>query len=225
MLRRELQKQFQVLSIDLPDHGKSDYTDKFSFDGYAKAIVVKLEQLGINASAMIGHSLGGKVAMQLALTHPQLVTKLVILDIAPVSYTPRHESVLAGLQAVDLATIEQRKDADQTLSQYITEPGIRQFLLKSLYQQDDHWRWRFNLSLLSRDYPLLSQGISSQTPYPNPVLFLKGELSDYLTAASRSKVLALFPDSRLKTIVDAGHWLHAQQPKTCAKHITTFLLN
>jgi esterase len=225
MLRRELQSEFQVLSIDLPDHGKSMFTEKFSFSGYADAIKELMTDLGIPKAALIGHSLGGKVAMQLALTYPQLVTKLVVLDIAPVAYNHRHTNVLAALQAVDLNVIRERKDAEQAMSAYIEEPGVRQFLLKSLYQQDGKWQWRFNLTLLHRDYGLLSQAIHSRVPYPEPVLFLKGELSDYLASEYRNQVLALFPNSRVKSISNTGHWLHAEQPKVCARHIKTFLLN
>ncbi|MFT6899814.1 MAG: esterase, partial [Paraglaciecola sp.] len=146
-------------------------------------------------------------------------------DIAPVAYNARHNNVLAALQAVDLNVINERKDAEQAMSVYIEEAGVRQFLLKSLYQQDGQWQWRFNLPLLQRDYPLLSQAIHSHAPYPGPVLFLKGELSDYLASEYRNQVLALFPNSRVKTISNSGHWLHAQQPKVCARHIETFLLN
>jgi esterase len=225
MLRRELQSTFQVLSIDLPDHGKSSFSEKFSFSGYAEAIKELIIELGIENAALIGHSLGGKVAMQLALTYPQRVTNLVILDIAPVAYNPRHSNVFAALEAVDLNVICERKDAEKAMSVYIEEGGIRQFLLKSLYQQDGKWKWRFNLSLLHRDYGLLSQAIHSHIPYLDPVLFLKGELSDYLTSEYRNQVLSLFPNSRMKTISNSGHWLHAEQPKICARHIRTFLLN
>lgn len=225
MLRRELQSEFQVLSIDLPDHGKSGYSDKFSFSGYAHAIKGLITELGIEKASLIGHSLGGKIAMQLALTYPQLVSKLVVLDIAPVAYHARHNNVLAALEAVNLKVINERKDAEQAMSVYIEDTGVRQFLLKSLYQQNGKWQWRFNLSLLHRDYTLLSQAIHSSVPYSKPVLFLKGELSDYLASEYRNQVLDLFPNSRVKTVSNSGHWLHAEQPKVCARHIKTFLLN
>jgi esterase len=225
MLRRELKTEFQVLSIDLPDHGKSSFSEKFSFDDYANAIKGLIVELGIQQASLIGHSLGGKVVMQMALTYPQLVSKLVVLDIAPVAYNARHNNVLMALKAVDLQVIRERKDAEQAMGVYVDDPGVRQFLLKSLYQLDGKWLWRFNLTLLHRDYPLLSQAIHSCVPYSEPVLFLKGELSDYLASEHRAEVLALFPNSRVKTISNTGHWLHAEQPKVCARHITTFLLN
>ena len=173
MLRRELQNDFQILSIDLPDHGKSVFTDKFSYQHYANLIIGLLDRLNISKVSLVGHSMGGKVAMTIALNHQTRIGSLVIIDIAPVKYKPRHTNIFKGLTSVDLAKLADRKQADIILSGFIPELGVRQFLLKSLYQSDEGWKWRFNLTLLQRDYDRLSMEITENHSYDKPSLFIK----------------------------------------------------
>ncbi|MBN24049.1 MAG: alpha/beta hydrolase [Alteromonadaceae bacterium] len=227
MLRRQLNKEFNIVSIDLPDHGKSQHSEQFSFPAYAQSVIHLLSTLEITKIHLVGHSLGGKIAMQMALSQPDLITTLTVLDIAPVTYEPRHENVFKSLLSVNLTEIDDRKDADKQMSEFVSEASVRQFLLKSLYQDNDsgHWHWRFNLALLDRDYPILSKGIDSEQKFSKPVLFLKGEKSDYLKASYTKQTTELFPDSRVRVISSVGHWLHAEKPSECAKHIRTFLLN
>lgn len=224
-LRRQFTGSFQVLSIDLLDHGKSSFTDTFSFKQNAEAIIELLARLKIKRISVVGHSLGGKVAMQLALEHNELITHLVVLDIAPVEYQARHQTVFKGLNNVILATIQSRSDADVALAEYVVDKSTRQFLLKSLYSEDGKWAWRFNLAMLENDYTKLSAAITSNSPFSGPVLFLKGELSDYLLAEHKQPVIELFPNSRSRVISAAGHWLHAEKPELCAKAILAFLNN
>ena len=225
MLRRALEQDFQILSVDLPDHGKSLFTETFSYQHYAQLLIDVMDDLNIPNIFVLGHSLGGKVAMTMALENPSRIDKLVVLDIAPVAYSPRHNKVLEGLSRVNLGTLRDRRQADEILSHNIDEPGVRQFLLKSLYQDDNGWQWRFNLELLQRDYSLLSAGIESSKPYAGPTLFIKAELSDYLQVQYRAAVLALFPKSASKLVGGTGHWLHAEKPGVCATLITDFLLD
>lgn len=227
MLRRKLNQDFNILSIDLPDHGKSEHSVRFSFTDYAESIIALLAQLNISRVNAVGHSLGGKVAMQMALAHPEIVSTLTVLDIAPVAYEPRHSNVFKSLLNVKLESIQDRKDADKMMSEFVKEASVRQFLLKSLYQDTEThlWHWRFNLSLLYRDYSVLSKAISSDSQYTKPVLFLKGELSDYLVTDYTKQTTDLFPNSRVKVISGVGHWLHAEKPAECANHILTFLRN
>ncbi|MEP1382540.1 MAG: alpha/beta fold hydrolase [Paraglaciecola sp.] len=223
-LRRLFTEQFQVLSIDLPDHGQSSFTEEFSFKHYAHLISQTLAALNIQSATLVGHSLGGKVAMQIALDNASLVKRLVIIDIAPVKYLPRHNQVFAGLNAVDLGHIESRKQAEESLAQHIQESGVRQFLLKSLYNQENQWFWRFNLKLLQRDYRKLSEAIESEHSFNKPVLFIKGQLSDYLLAEHKEATLTLFPNSKSRVINGVGHWLHAEKPKVCHEMIMSFIL-
>lgn len=227
MLRRELSADFNIISIDLPDHGKSQHSTQFSFEQYAESIIYLLNELSISKANIVGHSLGGKVAMQIALMNESLVDCLVVLDIAPVTYTPRHENVFNALLSVNLEQITDRKEANDIMAEYVAEPSVRQFLLKSLYQDNktQSWHWRFNLNLLYRDYSLLSKALEIGHSNDKPVLFLKGELSDYLQPQYTKQTIALFPNSRVRVIQGVGHWLHAEKPAECAKHIRTFLRN
>ncbi|MFT5312111.1 MAG: esterase [Paraglaciecola sp.] len=224
MLRRPLEQNFQILSVDLPDHGKSIFTETFSYQHYAQLLIDVTDDLSISKISLVGHSMGGKVAMKMALEYPDRIDKLVMLDIAPVAYSPRHNKVFEGLSQVKLGTLRDRRQADDILSQTIDEPGVRQFLLKSLYKDEKGWQWRFNLELLQRDYSLLSEQITSSKPSEHPTLFIKAELSDYLKAEYRPAVLTLFPKSVSKVVGGTGHWLHAEKPAICARMITDFLL-
>ncbi|MFT4938596.1 MAG: esterase [Paraglaciecola sp.] len=223
MLRRELENNFQILSVDLPDHGKSQFTDSFSYQHYAHLIIALLDELDIRQPSIVGHSMGGKVAMTMALAYPDRIVSLVLLDIAPVAYQPGHTNVFEGLNNIKLATLSERRQADEILARTIDEPGVRQFLLKSLYQADNKWHWRFNLELLYRDYAKLSAAIVSSQAYKGPTLFVKGEHSDYLKSEYRNAVLALFPSSTSKLVGGTGHWLHAEKPAVCGRIITDFL--
>ncbi|MGO4893445.1 alpha/beta fold hydrolase [Flavobacterium sp. W21_SRS_FM6] len=221
-LRRGLNENYNILSVDLPDHGKSTRTNKFSFDLYATLIIELLAELTIQKVNIIGHSLGGKVSMNIALKRPELVQRLVIIDIAPVAYSRSHDSVFLGLDSIPLATMTNRNMADDFLKQHVHELSTRQFLLKSLYQDEDGWHWYFNLALLKRDYLDILAEIKADTVYNGPTLFIKGELSDYLLPAHRDKIVSLFPNSQSKLIGGTGHWLHAEKPAICLKTIELF---
>jgi esterase len=223
-LRRQFTGSFQVLSIDLPDHGKSDFTEFFSFSQYAKLITELVDSLEIKQLSIVGHSLGGKVAMEIAINQHELISHLVVLDIAPVEYTHRHINVFRGLNNVMLSDITSRKEAETALSKYVVDSSTRQFLLKSLYNKNDSWKWRFNLEMLERDYTKLSAAIDLVSAYGGPVLFIKGENSDYLLSEHRETVITLFPNSRYKMVSGTGHWLHAEKPELCAKIILAFLI-
>ena len=223
MVRRGLEDEFNVLSIDLPDHGQSQQTPQFSFQGYAELILELLGFLSISEIHIVGHSLGGKIAMTLALNHPGRVNKLILADIAPVRYTPRHHNVFSGLLNLDLEQVRDRKHADEELAKHIIEPGVRQFLLKSLFKQDDSFRWKFNLPLLHRDYDLLSEAIHADQPFAGDVLFIKGGNSDYLLAEHSEHIQSLFPNSQAKIIQGTGHWLHAEKTTVFNRIVKTFL--
>lgn len=225
-IKRGLEHHFDIIAVDLPDHGRSPFSQQFSFQLYAQSIIDLLNQLKIEKAHLLGHSLGGKIVMQIALTIPQKVNKLVIADIAPVSYSPRHQSVMSGLRAVDLATLSNRSDADKYMREYIEEAGVRQFLLKSLYQKGQKWAWRFNLPLLERDYALLIKApdVAHDSQFYGDTLFIKGGRSDYLLADHQQVIKQHFPNSQAKIISDAGHWLHAEKPSVFNRLVEQFLL-
>ncbi|GAA0852654.1 alpha/beta fold hydrolase [Aliiglaciecola litoralis] len=225
MVRREFVDSHNVLSVDLPDHGKSMRSTEFSFQHYAHSIVSLIDELSIDKSQILGHSLGGKVAMQVALQFPHRVEKLVVADIAPVAYSPRHHNVFSALNSVDLNTLTSRTEATEILSKHLKEPGVSQFLLKGLTQVDGKWQWQFNLAMLERDYAQLSQAIDTQPPFMSPTLFVKGGKSDYILAEHRDAIMALFPNSQAKIIGSAGHWLHAEKPQIFNRLVSEFLAN
>ena len=222
-LRRGLSDEFNILSIDLPDHGKSISTQEFSFKNYARLIRELIEQFHITRLNIVGHSLGGKIAMQLALEGAELIERLVVLDIAPVNYPPRHQAVFRGLENVELEQLKTRQDADLAMQASIQDASTRQFLLKSLERSENGWQWQFNLPLLKRDYAKISAGLDADTPCQAPTLFIKGALSDYLTAEHKTRILQLFPNSQLKILANTGHWLHAEKPALCCNMIKSFL--
>lgn len=223
MVKRELENEFNVLSIDLPDHGQSAFSETFSFENSANAIVSLTESLGISTFSILGHSLGGKVSMRVALDFPDKVTSLIVADIAPVANPPRHDNVFNGLKGVDLAATKSRQHANEQLAAHVVEPGVRQFLLKSLAKDEEQWRWRFNLALLFRDYDKLTAAIESDSQYTGPVLFVKGSESDYLMPEHREAIGKLFPNSQAKVIQGTGHWLHAEKPAMFNRIVKGFL--
>jgi len=224
MVTRYLYKQFDVISMDLPDHGQSPHTEQFSYVNYAQMVMDTITALGLSQPVLLGHSMGGKVAMHIALHYPDMVSKLIVADIAPVKYSPRHNNVFAGLQAVDLAQIQSRKEAEAMMAQHIVEPGVIQFLLRSLSKNEhDQFQWRFNLPLLLRDYAQLSDGIDSDTPFEKPALFIKGGESEYITSAHRPVINRLFPHATAKIMQGTGHWLHAEKPSVFSKLVADFI--
>lgn len=225
VIRRHFEKDYRVINVDLPDHGVSPWSEKFSFDRYAKKIILTLESIGVSKASIVGHSLGGKVAMWIAYLNPTIVNHLVCLDIAPASYEARHHNVISGLTSIVLSQIDSRKDAVAKLNRFIDDPGTQAFLLKSLYQDNGEWKWRFNLDLLVRDYKLLSDwSLSEKVVYKGKTLFVKGEKSDYMTRAHQATIIKQFPNAKAK-IVDAGHWLHAEKPQIVNNIIEKFLLS
>ena len=186
MISRALRHDFDVISVDLPDHGFSPRSESFNYDDYAQQVLALMDDLKLDAPAILGHSMGGKVAMHIALHYPERISQLVVADIAPVRYTPRHQNVFNALNAVDLTTIKSRKDAEEAMMQHLEEFGVAQFLLRSLGKNEEGgFVWRFNLDMLMRDYDNLSQEISHSHPFMKPTLFVKGGNSNYITAEHR----------------------------------------
>ncbi|MFC4699217.1 alpha/beta fold hydrolase [Glaciecola siphonariae] len=227
VIRRAFEHERIVISIDLPNHGKSLRTELFSFDDCASHITQLLRELAaplqIASYVLVGHSLGGKVSMLVAKHAAELISKLVIMDIAPIEYSARHHNVFNGLNNVDLSLISSRSEAKTQLAEYVQDPGTQAFLLKSLFQDaNGQWQWRFNLPLIVRDYALLSAWPLTGLCYAGPTLFIKGAESDYILPKHQATIVEQFPNASAK-IVQAGHWLHAQKPQVVNALITKFL--
>jgi esterase len=213
VIAKPLSEYFNVINVDLRNHGLSPHYDEMNYPAMAQDIIDLMLHLNIENAHMIGHSMGGKVAMELALTHPGRVNKLVVLDIAPVAYTARHTKILQALRAVDNESIEDRKQADSIMSPYIEELGVRQFLLKSLSKDNNgQYAWRFNLKIIDEKYSTITANINENNSCLCDTLFIKGNDSDYILPDHRNTITARFKNTKAKVIHGAGHWLHAENP-------------
>lgn len=226
MLAKHLASTANIIQIDLPDHGASSHSDNISIQNYVTAVQQTLQMLGISAAHFVGHSLGGKIAMGLALNEPGLVTSLVVADIAPVAYPQRHEKVFAALNHIDLKALSNRAEATATFTQMLDDEGTRQFLLKSLKKNNETgvWFWQFNLAKLQRDYTKLIAWPYSQLSSKVPTLFIKGAESDYILADHQDAIVTQFPRAKAHIIQGTGHWLHAQKPIVFNGVVSKFIL-
>ncbi|MDC0661347.1 alpha/beta fold hydrolase [Marinobacter sp. SS21] len=227
---QRLQEHFQIHALDQRNHGRSPHTDTMDYPAMADDVIGYMDEQGLAQACVLGHSMGGKVAMQVALSAPDRVERLVVADIAPVTYKPRHDAILEGLSQLDLDRITSRQQADEALAAYVPTTGIRSFLLKNLQRIPDSersgaavFRWRLNLPVIQQCYHRLAAAPEATSPYLGPVLFLKGEDSAYIQEKHRDEVARLFPHARLKVITGTDHWLHAEKPDTFAALCRQFL--
>lgn len=224
-LARALQDSHSVYSVDLPNHGRSGWLEEATLATMADCIGRWLNLQGLTSAQFVGHSLGGKVAMQLALAQPGLVSALVVADIAPVDYPPRHDQVFAALEAVAAGQCTSRQEAAALMAGHLAEEQVIQFLLTSLRRDPDGiYRWRFNLQGLRRDYGAARSRPTATGSYPGPVLFIKGGDSNYIREEHRSHILALFPAAEVRIMPGCGHWLHAERPQLFNSLVRRFLL-
>lgn len=221
-LARELESSFYCVMVDARNHGDSPQTDSMSYREMAADIIATCDHLGLDQVALVGHSLGGKMAMQVALDYPDRIERAVFADIAPVNYGGTHDDILAALDNLDLSSVTSRGDADKALAKSISATGVRQFLLKNLRKTDDGYQWRLNLPALINNYPSIAGTIGSGH-YDKPVLFIKGGNSDYLTNDHRDAIAERFSQADVKIIEGTGHWLHAEKPRIFNRLVKQFL--
>lgn len=220
---KRLAEHYQVIAVDLRNHGRSPHSDKMTYADMAADIIELMDSLSIENAFMLGHSMGGKAMMELALNYPTRVQKLIVVDIAPVQYPHHHQDVFSGLMSLELATIKSRSDADQQLSAHVKDTGVRAFLLKNLYRDEQkNFCWRMNLAVLHNKYQDISLAPKG-TAFAGATLFIKGANSNYLLPEYKQQVLALFPNANYKIIQNAGHWPHAEQADAFSKSIEPFL--
>ena len=223
-LAKALMADFRVVQVDLRNHGRSPHNELMTFETMAADIALLQDTLDISSSHVVGHSLGGRVTMQLALSQPSRVQSVVVADIAPVAYAPHHVTILKALKMSNLENIANRNDVDAQLASLIPDMSTRQFLLKSLYKEGDHWRWRFNLPVLEASYPNITQAQQGEA-FSKPALFIKGGASDYILPKYEDAMRALFPHFELKTIAGTGHWLHGEKPAEFNALVKDFLID
>ena len=224
VIARSLSEQYHIINVDVRNHGRSGHSDQMNYQLMADDLAQTLDALNISKAALLGHSMGGKLAMTFALLYPHRVTKLIAADVAPVAYPARHNNIFSGLFAVDIANLSSRAQADEQLSAFVHEAGVRQFLLKSLIKEDDKFHWRFNLNALKANYSALTDAPMAEGQYDGPVLFIKGSESDYILPEHKDLITRLFPNAHAKIIQGTGHWLHAEKPAAFTRLVQEFLL-
>ena len=224
MLGRTLIEQYRVISVDLRNHGDSPHQQQMDLPSMAEDIVELMEDLSIDSATLIGHSLGGKIAMQIALNSPARVTALVVADIAPVTYSGGQDQALAGLVALGSVAIDSRGAADKILSEYIEVPSTRAFLLKNLSRDGQgSLSLKLNISSIEQNYATTLVAAPTGDLYGGPTLFLKGETSAYIQDKHRPIIEQMFPRVQLQVVANAGHWLHAEQPQAVNSAVAAFL--
>lgn len=215
---------YEVHVLDMRNHGRSPWSEEHNYHAMALDVVEYLGEYNLQQPILLGHSMGGKVAMEFATQWPGQLQKLIVADIAPKGYPPHHGSIIAGLCTLDFDQITSRGQADEVLAQSISNLGVRQFLLKSLYwTEEKKLALRFNLDVLERNIELVGEALAPEAIYDGPTLFIRGGASGYITDQDQPLLLHHFPHSQLQTIAGAGHWLHAEAPDEFYSRVTRFL--
>jgi esterase len=230
-IARQLSDEFTVYIVDLPNHGRSPHTKgEFDYSEMSDAVAEFLTKNWIHETRLIGHSMGGKLAMQLALHQPDLIKRLAVIDIAPKQYTGGHGNIFKALFALDLDTLTDRKEAEQFLTEHLPEEGAGtiQFLLKNLSRRSDAegggFEWKMNLDVLYANYPRILDKLEGDTPFRKPTLFIRGGESNYIRHSDFDIIAALFPNSAVQTIEGAGHWVHAEKPTELLAALRQFMI-
>lgn len=215
---------FQVHTLDLRNHGKSFHSDDFSYEIMVQDVVDYCHFHQLKSIDIIGHSMGGKIVMLLAINYPELVNKLIVADIGPKFYPQHHQTILKALNAVDFSKKPSRADVENIVSEYISDLGTRQFLLKNLYwQEPGQLAFRFNLEVFNKKIDEIGKALPFDRYFKKDTLFLRGEKSDYILDSDFETILHHFPKAEVATIPNAGHWLHAENPNAFFEKTISFL--
>lgn len=207
-------ENFEVHLIDQRNHGRSFHSNDFSYDALVDDLKNYIDHHNLSKCILLGHSMGGKTAMQFALTYPESISKLIIADIAPKAYPAHHQYILKALSKVDFSTQKSRTEIENILNTYIKEKGVIQFLMKNVYRQDkQQLAYRFNLPILLEKYSEVTATFTTNKTFSKPTLFLKGSKSNYITQEDTILINHNFTTSQIDTISNAGHWLHAENPQ------------
>jgi pimeloyl-ACP methyl ester carboxylesterase len=224
-IARKLAVNNRVLTLDLPNHGASSWTGSMSYELLSESISDFIVEHELKDATVLGHSMGGKVAMTLALTQPDLIKRLIVADIAPVEYHHDNFSVITALESVDLKSIKTRSDADKHLMEKISEPMMRLFLLQNLVHSEDQYKWRINIPVIKKGLPSLHgfPSFSENIFFNGPTLFLAGARSDFIEPNHHKNIAHLFPKSSIINIAGAGHWIHADNPEAFINSVVQFI--
>ncbi|MEI7723809.1 MAG: alpha/beta fold hydrolase [Bacteroidota bacterium] len=223
---RQLAEHYSVYMPDLRNHGQSPHSKVFDFPSLEDDLTEMIEDNGLNNIFLIGHSLGGKTAMFFTLHHPEIVKKLVVVDISLRKSPPNreHQQLLNAMMAVDFSTAKSRSDVEKQLQTQVKSSKLRQFLLKNIYWRDRHsLHWRLNLQAINENLLSVFEGVNVSGIFPGPTLFIRGGLSDYIVEADIGELKSKFPGAEVKTIANASHWVHADAPGEFYELVKYFL--
>ena len=222
-LAKVFAERFTVYVIDQRNHGLSPHTDDFNYSLLTEDLASFIEEHKIDRPHIIGHSMGGKAAMNFAVKYPDKLDKLIVVDIAPKQYPVHHDHILDGLHDINLNTLTSRNEADQLLSRQVPEPEVRQFLLKNLTRNSEgKFEWRVNIHSIDEHIEEIGEGMQYKGQFTGPTLFVKGERSNYYSPGDEENILNLFPAAQFVTL-NTGHWVQAEDPKGFSETVFKFL--
>jgi pimeloyl-ACP methyl ester carboxylesterase len=224
-LSKKYGEHFTTYTVDLRNHGQSGHHEIWNYAAMATDIAELMETEQIESAHIMGHSMGGKVAMFMADTFAHKINRLIVSDIGPKYYAPHHREILDALNGLDLNKVTTRKEAEAYMAASIPDYGVQQFLLKNLYWNDEKkLAWRFNLPVITREIENVGEALPAHVLFEGPTLFIRGGKSNYILDTDIDLITEHFPQSTLRTIEGAGHWVHAEKPLEYLKETLLFLL-
>ena len=220
-----LASQYHVYTVDQRNHGQSPHSDEFDYKVLANDVKDFINEHSIEHPIILGHSMGGKAAMNFAVSNPTMLDRLIVVDIAPKAYPVHHDSIVDGLNAIPINSLQSRNEADKILSQYLSEADVRQFLLKNLLRKPaGGFTWKINLGVIDKNIEKISADMQFPGFYSGPTLFVRGGKSNYVKDEDRQRINDLFPNSSVVTM-DTGHWVQAEKPQEFVEVVRNFLVN
>ncbi len=216
---KQLANNYTVYILDIRNHGKSPHSDIFNYDVMSEDLVLFLEKNNITKPSLIGHSMGGKLALKFAINRPKLLDKIIVIDIGIKKYNPRHTSILTALNSLNLNSFASRDEIDKAISVMIKDRKIRQFLLKNIARNksESGYHWKMNISAITKGYPNIIDKIDFPNNFEKNCLFIKGENSDYIPEADKNDIRKHIPNARFTTIPKASHWVHVENSQLLLK--------
>ena len=223
--RNVFAEHFHVFAVDQRNHGRSPHDDQFDYEAMADDLLAFMDEHDIEQAHILGHSMGGKTAMYFTTMYPERVRRLVVVDMTPKRYEPQHNDILDALKRVDFDIHTSRDDIDAVLAETIGEAGTRMFLMKNLAidRETKRFGWQMNLPVLDEHYDALNEPLTEDAQFDGPTLFIRGGRSNYILDEDRDLIERHFPNARVLTIKDAGHWVHADQPAIFGETVTKYL--
>lgn len=214
---------YKVYTVDLRNHGQSPHDDGFDYQAMVNDLNLFFDDQALSGATVIGHSMGGKAAMNFAIAHPEKVGKLIVVDIAPRAYNLEHYTIAEGLSAIPIDTITSRKEADEKLAAYVPEFDVRQFLLKNLNRNPEGgFSWKINLPVIREKLSNVGVDLVVEGTFDKPTLFIRGKRSDYIRDSDWDRIKQIFPQTKLETL-ETGHWVQAEKPQEFVEVVSTWL--